>query len=861
MDELVRKKLMSPKIIPKSMDFNGTKYYRCNEVSSGKKGVVWHFQDRLGKNYAIKIVSGEEYQERSYEEEAKLRIEFCDEYPEFFSTFYDVGVIKIKGFSQPFVFFIEKWIEGLTLKEFLKNRSVDTAFLRAYIRSMGEALNALHLYNLCHNDLHPGNIKITQPRKGLLSKDIVEIKIIDTGNLKKFSGKKPNDDHLWFVQHIIEIRNSIIKHKKTDYNDRKFLNSIKPLLVRMAIDNEATPQLTKPDIIVSEFESLWREVGSSFANIDYSLNNPFDYISAEFIQSDKLLIELFAESCPWLHKVYGPDQLLLTGPRGCGKSTLFRRLSLKVILNKSIGDIINSTIAGFYISCGIDLHNRFHWINNEVTADKLKSEIIHYFNLIIIREICRTLYDITLRSDRESVFGFGTQEEIIFHNFIMKKLYISDEERQRLQGIPPIEHAKQIVDVLIEECYEAILKRRKCSRSTPASLIADLTTHLNENIHFFQSRKIVFFIDDLSTRIVPGQVQFHLNDIFIYRGPNHVFKISSDKFGWEHKGELFRDFDEFDVGDYYVNEVPSNKKITFTLELINKRLQSYKDFSSEDKKNSLAETYIGHSSYEKGSLGKEIVYRAHQSRIIRSGKLKKMDDIYYGIETITDLCAADISNLLEVFRRILSYKNVNQSTSPTNKQIPKRIQNKAIVSVSKDLLEYIKTYDTMGSDMYSLVIDFGELCQKILYRGKPRKREDGSWDFYQTTRIELPSQVSIPYPPLREERRKMQEELIKRGIFIDIGSGFSKKRELVQKVQLKPMLCPAFGLSLSNNTSIMWSIEEFRVFLRESKVQCDQELKKGIWKISSDERRIMGYIITNRESEIKKAGIKTLSDY
>ena len=163
--------------------------------------------------------------------------------------------------------------------------------------------------------------------------------------------------------------------------------------------------------------------------------------------------------------------------------------------------------------------------------------------------------------------------------------------------------------------------------------------------------------------------------------------------------------------------------------------------------------------------------------------------------------------------------------------------------------------------MYSMVIDFGELCQKILYRGKPRKRDDGPWDFYQTTRIEIPLQSDPIYSPLKEDRKKIQEELIKRGIFIDIGSGFSKKRELIRKVQLKPMLCPAFGLSLSNNTSITWNIEEFRIFLRESKVQCDQELKKGLWKLSSDEKRITKHILLKQEKELQKAGIKTLSDY
>lgn len=163
------------------------------------------------------------------------------------------------------------------------------------------------------------------------------------------------------------------------------------------------------------------------------LQEPFHYISAETIRSDKLLVDLFAESCPWKNDVCSPDPLVLAGPRGCGKSTIFRRLSLKGLLYKDIKEVTDSQIAGFYISCGTDLKNRVNWIKNENLARKFHGEIIHYFNLLLTREIVHTLNIIAMRDDRENLFGFGKSEEERFYKFIVAKLGVTDSERLRLQ--------------------------------------------------------------------------------------------------------------------------------------------------------------------------------------------------------------------------------------------------------------------------------------------------------------------------------------------------------------------------------------------------------------------------------------------
>src|SRR5205814_780654 len=139
----------------------------------------------------------------------------------------------------------------------------------------------------------------------------------------------------------------------------------------------------------------------------FTLQSPFEYISAEHIADDRLLVEIFAESCPWLDKVAGPDPVMVTGPRGCGKSTIFRWLSLKAHLHKPSAELSSFRIAGFYVSCSSDLQNRLSWIKTPGLSERFRKEIVHYFNLLVAREIVITLAHIWDRQDREDYWGLG----------------------------------------------------------------------------------------------------------------------------------------------------------------------------------------------------------------------------------------------------------------------------------------------------------------------------------------------------------------------------------------------------------------------------------------------------------------------
>lgn len=827
LNDQTRKDLMSDELISRPVEIQGQKYYPEEVAGSGYRGVVWKGRDDLGSQVAIKFAISEDYEERSFLQEVTLANKLRG-YPRF-AQFIGAGLIEIPfpSGSKKFVCFVEEWIDGSTLKDHLQNaQSISSTFLVEFVKMMCEALNNLSFNGLCHDDLHSGNIKIAPPKPGSLTPYETEVKIIDTGSLKRAPSKKEIDDHQWFVRHIVDVRNAIYRRKKLSIIERRFLQAVIPLLNRM-LDEDKTVALTDPSKITELFESTWKECRRPREEREQKLDDPFHYISAELISSDKLLVDLFAESCPWKSDVLSPDPLVLTGPRGCGKSTVFRRLSLKGMLYKGVEEIKNSNIAGFYISCSTDLRNHLNWINSENLVRRFRGEIRHYFNLLITREIVNAFNIIAMRNDRENLFGFTFDEEIGLHRFLVEKLVIPEFDRLRLQGVPPMAHALELVETEMEKCHEVMVKGLSLHQKTQQPYISDLTNYLNENISYLHTRKIVFFVDDLSTRQIPKEVQTVLNDVVLERAKNHIFKISSDKYGWSGLdslsavGEKTREFREIDCGRFYLVDADSALKKKFTRELLAKRLalSGYKGTPEE---------IIGSSRYAEGSLGKTIRKRAQNK--------ERLNDVYYGLETITDLCCGDISVLLEIYRRIFKKGKVDINS---HERVPTHVQHEAIESVSRELYNHIKSYQPYGTEMYTIVTHFGTLSRLILHKGKPHRQRAKRID-PETTRIEVdedPTQAHIGFTGLQ---KGIMEELVKRSVFIELESGRARRGFTPSlRWQLRPVLCPTFLTTPSKNIAIKWTPEDFRFFLTAPEEKCAAEFEK--WRKSEVEAKLSDF--------------------
>lgn len=800
------------------LSVDGRKYYLKHlQSTAGKKSVVWKVVDKNNNPFALKLATYEDYVDRSFDEEL-IKASRINGYPQFARI--EGGELKLFQFGNKkikCVAFLEEWVEGICLSDIEPDR-VTIPFILSFLEKFCDVLSILKTLKLRHDDLHTGNVMIVKQKAGYL-KESLELKIIDLGSLKSFYAelkpiKKGIDDTGNFA---LQLKFLLNKLHFTNSKERRILSSKENLFVEDAkkimsrmVDGDKGRALNKPFLINQEFQNLNSRIFGIPPRSPLKLGDPFDYISAEQISDDKLLINLFAESCPWVADITNPNPILLTGPRGCGKSMLFRRFSLKALLSANDKLIDDIPIAGFYISCSAELSNRFNIISTKNQATALKEEIVHYFNLTLLKEIISTLKIISERQDSLSRFGIDDYIQSQVFNHIVGILRITNERRLSLQGVKPFTLLLELVKFELTQTYSAIVKRNKIKDYTTYSFISEVTKNLNESIPYFKGRKIAFLIDDYSVHRIPEHVQPLLNLIIWDRQSSHIFKVSSEKYGTVRymfnntSADLSREYTEIDIGRSYINLSESSKILkTFSSELLNHRL-SLAEYKGT------ADSLIGDSEYLEGSLGKQLY----------SGK--SANEAYHGLDTISQVCSGDISTLLEIYRTIFREDDVKQNRTD---RIPKPKQHSAITAASRNFLDLTKTFHPCGPEMHRLVQHFGILAKRILKEGKLQ------WDAKsqkaipnETTRIEI-EESEFP-ETLSPELDKLYKELIRRAIFIELEPSRGRHTlGITNRLQLRRIYCPSFGVSLIKNNPIKWSQSEFKAFLNDPETKCKTEFE------------------------------------
>lgn len=387
-----------------------------------------------------------------------------------------------------------------------------------------------------------------------------------------------------------------------------------------------------------------------------------------------------------------------------------------------------------------------------------------------------------------------------------------------------MQHALGIIEQKMNECYRAMRMSVTNPYNTGTPFLADLTRFMTKHIAYFRSRKVALLIDDFSVHRLPKPVQIILNSVLWDRQGSYVSKVSAEKYGAEGidelkaTSELGRELREFDCGRYYIDAKKSDTQ-RFAKDLLAIRLRLSDYVGTPDE-------LIGPSVYAKGSLGKALRTRAEERG--------RIDDQYHGLNTIADLCSGDVSNLLEVYRRIFEYGKVGRDTK---RCVEAHTQHQAIQAVSRDLLDMIKSYVPLGPDMYNLVYWFGTLSRRIL-REAPEQKKGSDFVPSQTTRIEVDQPPGHAADELASSQQKLMDELVRRTIFIEMQPGRSRHQfTLSMRWQLRGIYCPAFGTSVYKTTAIKWSLDEFKRFLLDPRTSCEDEFRIRWSRRSSDENQ------------------------
>lgn len=837
---------MAKRNLPQKNKFLGKEienYKLCKEIGRGEIGVVYRAEryengDKVAE-VACKIIPTENLKDSWQTEIKKVgRLRGRETIVQYIN--HGSKILEGKPYVWIFYEYVgyeDKYAENLR-DYILKNPSQNTLpFINLLVEKILDTFVAMNHEVITHNDLHEGNILIFHDPRSV-DPETPTIKITDFGIGGSYNKLEPKDDYKQLALICYNLLEKL-KYHELDGKD-KFLydNYIEDFFPKKVLETYPTEgsfvrnprklfKIFKEEIPKKCSESTKTYIPSKPAK----LTHPFDYLRCEQIDSFELLQRLYSEKFPGYSDLLRRNNTILTGPRGCGKTTIFRNMSLKTqILGgkvKKVEDYREDYI-GIYYHCS-NLYFAFPYLKEKI-SDETRRVIIHYFNLSILYEILDLFANSKDKQGFELNYDVGTK----LQNFIRE--YLHSYQTPPL-GTDILAHLKSIT---VEEKQ---ITRQWFERSgrqkpyfTPMDFIKKLCNLIQTDIPWAKNRAIYFFLDDYSLPNISKQIQETLHDFILFpsEGSEYFFKISTESIISFHpytsKRKLLEEGREYvvvDLGYFFLREDERAK--SFIFEVINNRLENSQKI---DKAYHSIEKILGESHYTYNQLAREII------------KEKQHVD-YYGLDIIAGLCSGDVAQILDLIKHIFELAGgYEEFTQPgkVNLPIPKKDQNKAIRETGNNFLNNLETCPDHGPELRKIAEAFGEVAHHFLItRNSKTQNQYPPW---QAFRIEVREPLDLRGD---KDALEIYNELLRYSVFIRDVVGKSQWGKVAPKLYLRRLLIPTFLLTPSKRDNIGLSKDEFLKLLIDPEGFANEMKKKEPRRKRFQPNEKQGYLFSLKE--------------
>jgi len=414
---------------------------------------------------------------------------------------------------------------------------------------------------------------------------------------------------------------------------------------------------------------------------------------------------LFSEEYPRIDACRSSSPLYIYGPRGSGKSTILRSLSIKALLasENPKEELEKIPFLGIYLSSSQELRSRF-WLMKESDFAALEGHVVRYFNLLLIEALVDTFDSLhavaTAKSLGDAAGSLGTMTTTIAHECaraIRTRLAI-DQSAIHYAGTSELTTLKHDIQRARDDLWIRLLDKSEPSHRPDAQLVFDVVRDLESAWPVLRSRRIVFLIDDYSNQRIPRGLQQRLNQAITFsKQGSPIFKVTSEYDGVDLEGvQEGREVSEVNVGFEYVS-LTGTRRYQFLQNVLEKRFRYCK--APVDLLTVLPLSDIS-----------PVIPMA---KAIRDSFGAEGRFYYHGLDTISDLCSGDFAMGIDVVRRVFEHASVNWKQPSV---IPPQKQDEAIREYAKQEFEYIRHQSQDGRKKYEIADRLCWLSKECILR-------------------------------------------------------------------------------------------------------------------------------------------------
>ena len=182
-----------------------------------------------------------------------------------------------------------------------------------------------------------------------------------------------------------------------------------------------------------------------------------------------------------------------------------------------------------------------------------------------------------------------------------------------------------------------------------------------------------------------------------------------------------------------------------------------------------------------------------------------------------------------IYQRVLERGRV---TPDQRVPVDKWLQHAAIVAVSRELLEQVRSTHPYGPRLYAIASEFGRHIRRVLDEA-PMIKKQGDETPPMCPRLEVEGLDGGLAGTLDAEEQDIATWLIRRAVFIELNPGSSRHGNTqTLRWQLRRVYLPAFGAALSKNDAEKWDDVRFKLLLRDP-----QAAVNAAWRQRRDNAR------------------------